>query len=170
MILRTGCYSQPHFKILVRVWQRPRTTFKQNQLSGVERVKTRDSTRKGEFKGNRTGDGIWSRAYHYLLRARQRSFNDQKTFVQFLESERERGEGMERRRFVMERRRFVNAAGKGEAHGLAVNSVSHQPYGPPMTKVSFDTRPYGTDFGSHYFVCLAWHSSCCSREREGERG
>ena len=62
MILRTGCYSQPHFKILVRVWQKPRTTFKQNQLSGVERVKTRDSTRKGEFKGNRTGDGIWSRA------------------------------------------------------------------------------------------------------------
>ena len=91
-----------------------------------------------------------------------------KTFVQFLESERERGEGMERRRFVMERRRFVNAAGKGEAHGLAVNSVSHQPYGPPMTKVSFDTRPYGTDFGSHYFVCLAWRS-CCSRERERER-
>ena len=90
-----------------------------------------------------------------------------KTFVQFLESERERGEGMERRRFVMERRRFVNAAGKGEAHGLAVNSVSHQPYGPPMTKVSFDTRPYGTDFGSHYFVCLAWRS-CCSRERERE--
>ena len=92
-----------------------------------------------------------------------------KTFVQFLESERERGEGMDRRRFEMERRRFVNAAGKGEAHGLAVNSVSHQPYGPPMTKVSFDTRPYGTDFGSHYFVCLAWRS-CCSRERERERG
>jgi len=91
-----------------------------------------------------------------------------KTFVQFLESERERGEGVERRRFVMERRRFVNAAGKGEAHGLAVNSVSHQPYGPPMTKVSFDTRPYGTDFGSHYFVCLAWRS-CCSRERERGR-
>ena len=61
MILRTGCYSQPHFKILVRVWHKPRTTFKQNQ-SDVEHVKTRASTRKGEFKGNRTGDGIWSRA------------------------------------------------------------------------------------------------------------
>ena len=142
MILRTGCYSQPHFKILVRVWQKPRTTFKQNQLSGVERVKTRDSTRKGEFKGNRTGDGIWSRAYHYLLRARQWSFNDQKPSFRFL-SRRGRGG---KRRFVMERRRFVNAAGKGEAHGLAVNSVSHQPYGPPMTEVSFDTRPYGTDY------------------------
>ena len=67
MILRTGCYSQPHFKILVRVWQKPRTTFKQYQLSDVGRVKTRDSTRKGEFKGNRTGDGIWSRAYLYEL-------------------------------------------------------------------------------------------------------
>ena len=47
-----------------------------------------------------------------------------RTFVQFLESERERGEGMERRRFVKEGRRFVNAAGKGEAHGLAELGVS----------------------------------------------
>ena len=40
---KDSCYSQPHFKILLRVWQKPRTTFKQNQLSDVERVKTRDS-------------------------------------------------------------------------------------------------------------------------------